>query len=511
MHIAVIIGAAAALFVARLIYPFFSSLFSPLRTVPGPFAARFGDLWYLWTVKKGHFEVDNIELHRTYGDIIRYGPNRYSLSSPNAQKPIYGHGTKFPKSSWYASWSSPSPTEWSLFADQSITRHASNRRHYQSAYSMSSLVHYESYVDDCADIFTTRLQEVASAGVAADMGHWFQCYAFDVIGLITYSKRLGFLDQGRDVQGVMSALEDHLAYATHVGIYSWLHPYLFKIRNWMAGATGVGRAYVMKFTQERIAEHQADEKNGIHVDAGGAVEEGNGTEDFLTKFFKKNAADPQGFTMYHLAMGCVSNMVAGSDTTAISLSAILYYLLKNRDTFDKLREEVDALPKEGDGRYITFKQSQEMPYLQAVLKEALRMHPATGLPLERVVPPGGATICDRFFPEGTIVGINSWVTHYSPTIFGPDANTFNPSRWLIQDKEKLAFMERNWMPFGLGSRTCIGRHISFLEMSKLIPTLVRDFEFELDGKLQTEKWTTRNYWFVKPVDFRVKVEIRQKV
>jgi hypothetical protein len=41
-----------------------------------------------------------------------------------------------------------------------------------------------------------------------------------------------------------------------------------------------------------------------------------------------------------------------------------------------------------------------MPYLQAVMKEALRMHPATGLPLERVVPAGGATICDQFFPEG---------------------------------------------------------------------------------------------------------------
>lgn len=334
------------------------------------------------------------------GEIVRYGPNRYSLSSPLAQKAIYGHGSKFPKSEWYDTWSSPSPSQWSLFTDRNMARHASNRRHYQSAYSLSSLVHYESHVDICSDIFSQRLQELGTMGAAADMGHWFQCYAFDVIGLITYSKRLGFLDQGRDVKGVMAALEDHLAYATMVGVYSWLHPVLFAVRNWMAGKNGVGRAYVMKFTQERIAEHQAkSEKDGI-VRRGteGDVEEGPATEDFLTKFFRKNADDPEKFTMYHLAMGCVSNMVAGSDTTAISLSAILYYLLKNPITFDKLRAEVDALHSEG--RYITFKQSQEMPYLQAVLKEALRMHPATGLPLERVVPPGGATICNRFFPEG---------------------------------------------------------------------------------------------------------------
>jgi hypothetical protein len=263
---------------------------------------------------------------------------------------------------------------------------------------MSSLINYESYVDECADLFSLRLQEVASAGTFADMGHWLQCYAFDVIGLITYSKRLGFLDSGEDISGVIAALEEHLWYSTAVGIFSWLHPYFYSIRNWLAGPDGAGRAYVMRFTQERIAEHQKEQKKGIAVDG---AEEEKTTMDFLSKFFKKNAYDPKSFTMYHLAMGCLSNMIAGSDTTAITLSAILYHLLKNPRTFDTLRQEVDERQREGKiSHYITFKESQEMSYLQAVMKEALRMHPATGLPLERVVPTGGASICDRFFPEG---------------------------------------------------------------------------------------------------------------
>lgn len=329
------------------------------------------------------------------GEIVRYGPNRYSFSSPLAQKIIYGHGSKFAKSSWYKTWSNPHPDHWSLFADQDVKRHSENRRQYQSAYSMSSLVSYESYVDTCADLFSQRLEEVASAGIPVDMGHWFQCYAFDVIGLITYSKRIGFLDAGDDIQGVLSALEDHLHYATLVGIYSWAHPWLFALRNWLAGKNGVGRAYVVKFTQERIEEHQKDETKAISVDS---VEENRATTDFLAKFFVKHAQDPQGFTMYHLASGCVSNMVAGSDTTAISLSAVLYHLLKNPSTLTKLRQEIDS--RGLTGNHIGFKESQELPYLQAVLKEALRLHPATGLPLERVVPAGGATICEHFFPEG---------------------------------------------------------------------------------------------------------------
>lgn len=264
---------------------------------------------------------------------------------------------------------------------------------------MSSLVTYEPFVDECADLFSQRLQEVASAGAYTDMGHWMQCYAFDVIGMITYSKRLGFLDRGEDIRGVMAALEDHLHYATLTGIYSWLHKYLFPIRNWLAGPAGTGRAYVMKFTLDRIAEHQAQQTKGIPVDVG--AEEGKTSMDFLTKFFRKNADNPQAFTMYHLMSGCVSNMVAGSDTTSITLSAILYYLLKYPDTYQKLQQEVDEHRQQRRGsHFITFKESQEMPYLQAVVKEALRMHPATGLPLERVVPAGGAEICDIFFPEG---------------------------------------------------------------------------------------------------------------
>lgn len=61
--------------------------------------------------------------------------------------------------------------------------------------------------------------------------------------------------------------------------------------------------------------------------------------------------------------------------------------------------------------------------------------------------------------------------------------------------------------FGLGSRTCIGRHIGHLEMSKLLPVMVAKFDFELEEP--DRKWKTINMWFVKPVDFRVRVRARQ--
>lgn len=174
------------------------------------------------------------QLLHLLGSVVRYGPNRFSISSPAASKLIYGSGTDFVKSTWYEGSSSPESGVWNLFGDRDRKRYAANRRQYQGTYSMSGLVNYEVYVNDCADILCQRLSEMSettnSDGIV-DMGHWLQCYAFDVIGKITYSKRLGFLDFGDDVGNVMKKLDGHLAYGSLVGVFPSLHPVLFKVRN----------------------------------------------------------------------------------------------------------------------------------------------------------------------------------------------------------------------------------------------------------------------------------------
>ncbi|GAW15137.1 hypothetical protein ANO14919_045460 [Xylariales sp. No.14919] len=500
-----VVAAASVLLCYIILERLLRAVLSPLRSVPGPFLARCSDAWYLWHVQGGQWEARNIQLHRKHGAVVRYGPNRYSIADPEAQATIYGHGTKFAKSSWYDAWTPPGG--WNLFADRSIARHADTRRQLQSTYSMTSLVSYEPYVDQCADVFAQRLAEMSGGGgEAVDMGHWMQCYAFDVIGQITYGRRIGFLDRGADVQGIMRAIEDQLAYGTLVGIYARFHRAAFAVVNFLAGKKGAGREYVVRLSKARIAEEQERRR----ADNAGS-RNGEGAEPFVSKFLAKHELDPEKFSMHHVLAGCTANMAAGSDTTGISLSAILYYLLLHPECMRELRREIEEFRARGllSSESFGFKETQQMPYLQAVIKEALRMHPATGLPMERVVPEGGATICGRFFPAGTIVGVNSWVAHRNTQVFGADADTFRPERWLISDEEKLAAMNRQWIPFGIGSRTCIGRHISTLEISKLIPRIVHGFDFELADASATDAWATQNYWFVKPRGFKVRVARRK--
>ncbi|KAM6523217.1 hypothetical protein FSOLCH5_003836 [Fusarium solani] len=237
----------------------------------------------------------------TTSPIVRLGPNRYSFSHPDALKAIYGPSAAhlFPKSPSYRPAAPPEPEKWTLFADEDIQRHAKHRRLYQSTYSMSSLVTYEAYVDECADLFSLRLSELADAGVQVDMGYWFQCFAFDVIGLITYSKRLGFLDRGEDVGSIIKTIDNEMVYFVVVGVYSFLHKLAFPIRNWLAGKKGTGRTYLMNFTKERFVEHQARP----HVVTTEDAEAKKVPLDFLSKFFGKHTEDPGKFTMYHVLAG----------------------------------------------------------------------------------------------------------------------------------------------------------------------------------------------------------------
>jgi cytochrome P450 len=246
----------------------------------------------------------------------------------------------------------------------------------------------------------------------------------------------GFLDRGDDIDGAIDAVHKVTMYSSLVGIYPEWHPRLFGLLSNFKWSGAGGRSYILKFVQEKIRKHQEKKPDTKTADI-------LRTQDFVEKLMLAREKNPEKVTDYHLQMMGQSNVAAGSDTTAISLSSIMWHLLQNPDTLHNLVAEIDDFTARGDGK-ITFKESQDMPYFQAVMKEALRMHSATGLPMWRVVPTGGAEIGGRFFPEGTIVGVNTWVAHYDESVF-PNAKAFRPERWLEAETEPERLKEMNQM------------------------------------------------------------------
>ncbi|CAK7223636.1 hypothetical protein SBRCBS47491_005275 [Sporothrix bragantina] len=427
------------------------------------------------------------------GPVVRIAPNQYSIDDPNAVKAIYGIGKSFPKSSWYTASSSPNPAFPDLFTDLNASRHAANRRLVANLYSSTSLRAMEANVDECIDLFVVRIEELAKSQKTFDLQFWMQCYAFDVIGQITVGSRMGFLDKGSDDDDLFGSLHTYLKYCAVVGVVNEFHGILSRILS-MLPATGILRMAL--FTTGRIDE--GEQKRKAQVGKTKA-------DDFLSKSLDLHEDNPKKFPRAAVDTLCLTNFGAGSDTTSISLCAILFNLMNNPKSLAKLRDEVHKKLAELNLDRIPFKDTQSMPYFQACIKEALRLHPATGLPLARVVPADGATISGIFFPAGTVVGINSWVAHRNRDVFGADADEFRPERWLIQDSAKLSLMESYWLPFGVGSRTCIGKNISLLEINKLIPVLLKKFDF---SPAKNCKVTNENYWLVKQKDMFCQVATR---
>lgn len=172
---------------------------------------------------------------------------------------------------------------------------------------------------------------------------------------------------------------------------------------------------------------------------------------------------------------------AGSDTVSIAIRTVIYYLSKYPPIQQRLQAEIDAAKLTYP---VTWKAAQHLPYLDAVIKEALRIHSPTGVPLERVVPPAGLVLPNgRYLKPGTIASMTPWTLSIDEDVFGKDVTKFNPDRWLKRsDESEDAFQERFWkmkradLVWGHGPRSCIGKPIAQLEMYKLVPTLFGLFD-----------------------------------
>jgi cytochrome P450 len=286
----------------------------------------------------------------------------------------------------------------------------------------------------------------------------------DVVGGLTFSKRFGFLERGAD-DGSFRNIEGALRSAAWLGqmpwIY-WLNDYLTPV---LGNRLGIAARHgsIRKFAAQQVDSRKEKDHGQYH--------------DLLSRLFEVHKEKPNEMNDNAVLSMATSNVFAGSDTTAISLRSIIYYLLKNPLCKEKFVSEIDERKKRGKlSDPVKLEEANEMPYLQACMYEALRLHPAVGMSLPRVVPVDGIEIDGKFLPAGTIVGVNPWVVHRDQEVFGEEVETFRPERWLERDRSD---MDRFFFAFGSGARVCLGRNISWMEMSKLVPTLFSKFDLQL--------------------------------
>ncbi|RMD41173.1 hypothetical protein DV735_g3942, partial [Chaetothyriales sp. CBS 134920] len=478
-------------FIARLLY----NKFQPgLSGIPGPFIAAYTKFWRLYDVWKGTAHLTAIELHRKHGPLVRIGPNHVSVADPDFIPVFYNIKGDYTKTGFYPiqciSWKKK--PEMNLFSTRDPQEHRVAKRKVGSAYSLPNLLQSEAAIDSCIELFISRLTELTAVDKPIDLGAWLQYFAFDVVGEVTFASKLGFLELGSDVDGMMKAIEGMLTYAALCGQVPEYHKFLLgnPIFSYCLPAMETWNQ-VLVFTLKAINSRASLKRDGelLSADVEG--------RDMLSRWAYVKSSDPNKMTTRDVIVHLSTNVFAGSDTTAIALRAIVYFLCRNPAAEGKLVAEIDAADQRGElSKPVAYKEANTLlPYTLAVIKEAMRLHPSVGLLMERHVPAGGVTIRGHHIPAGTVVGINPWVTNRNEEVF-PNPDAFIPERWIQTDENQRKRMEGLWeLNFGGGSRKCIGRNISWIEILKVIPELYRRFEIRLAHP--EREWKICNHWFVQ--------------
>ena len=145
-----------------------------LNRFPGPVIAKFSQVWMLQDTWRGQHHQTIIQLHKKYGKIVRLGPNIVSLADPANLKVIYGFAKRLNKSQFYATFV-PRGVRSNVFAERDDRVHEYMKKPLVSAYSMTSLINYEPYIDEQVKKFLSQLEEeFASPRRICEMDKWLQ-------------------------------------------------------------------------------------------------------------------------------------------------------------------------------------------------------------------------------------------------------------------------------------------------------------------------------------------------
>ncbi|KAJ4414179.1 hypothetical protein N0V82_008081 [Gnomoniopsis sp. IMI 355080] len=432
-----------------------------LRKAPGPLLASITDFWRAWHQYHGQLRGKLVDLHEKHGPIVRYGVRSISLSDPGAIDIIYGSRQGFTTAESYKVLIGISNGKEvpSLVSTSDEARHGALRRAVAGAFSPNGVLEYEPFVNETI----MELLDVLRAKKGTfDLAATILYYTMDAAGRFSFDEPLGCLQAGGDVGGSIQMIRNRFNHWGWWASLPWLERLVY--RNPLA------------MRQKRAPSSMAALAMGKLSARMGSMEEKDAGRpaDLLSKFIVASRTHPDVLDTPGIVGMLMSTISGAGDTTASSVIAVLYYLMKDPAVLAKLREELAAADLSEP--VPMFSQVNKLPYLHAVIREAARLAPTSTWPIERRVPAGGTTIGGMFIPEGTSVGTLAMATHLDRTVFGDDVHDFRPERWLTTKAEELRRMEGAFMGFSRGRRVCLGQHIAILQMKKVLSVLVTIFD-----------------------------------
>ncbi|KAJ5741040.1 hypothetical protein N7493_000912 [Penicillium malachiteum] len=432
----------APLFASISIYRLF---FHPLKSFPGPGIARLTTWWGVGKLAAGEQKYRlHHELHRQYGKIVRIAPSFLSINSLEAVAMVYGPGTKCEKSNTFYDLRDSK----SLQLETEFLKHRARRSAWDKAFSAKRCVEYLPKVYQVTDLMIdciTKADGKDERGVL--INHWLKCFVFDMVGELGYSKSYGCLDSGKIHQGLLE-VENFLAAGVLLAPLPWLVRIISSLPGLPVPMQGL----------KDFATVSLNERKAAKID----------TPDVLSSVFR----DKKTLTPEEEIEDTMMLQIAAGDTTLSALTFSMYHLATNPEIQLALRKEIES---HADVANLAFQAIQNLPLLESVINETLRVHPAVPSGLPRLTPPEGVYIDGTYIPGNTTVSCPTWTIQHSAENF-TDPDTWNPFRWInpLETHNPKAFI-----PFSVGPFNCVGKVFAYMEMKQVLARMVTTFEFQL--------------------------------
>ncbi|EXJ67490.1 uncharacterized protein A1O5_09503 [Cladophialophora psammophila CBS 110553] len=476
----ILIGAilCAAVSITYVLYQItYNLFFSPLRNVPGPLIARVTPRWLMLIDMAGRRTSWIHNLHSRHGPTVRIAPNELSFANMEMVKVIYGQQTTFPKAPIYDTMSLP---PFGIFSMRDRQDHSHRRRLLSHAFAQSSLYESEPLIRAHVEELTQRVQSGLCRPM--DMMLLFRLVAFDIVGELFLGQSFNGLKAGTPPQ-FLHDIDQHFILCGIEGNFPLIYAMLLRIP-----IPALQR--FLKARQRLIAYGKETFEN--YISENGRM---SGRKDLLTKVVSlKSDTGEAPLTDLEIYTEVSNLILAGTDTTSMTLTYMFWQLAKNPKWQQMLRQEVGEKVPTSSGTVPGFSELAQLPILDAVVKEALRLHPAAPASLPRETPQGGKILNGSHIPEGTIVSMQCYTTQRDAATF-PDPNAFRPERWMAPESEAMKEM---MMPFSKGSRACLGKNLAMMELKLITASLINKFSVWLGPNCTDESMVMTDHFLVLP-------------
>ncbi|KAK0186184.1 cytochrome P450 [Armillaria mellea] len=485
-----------------LLFVLVSYLRRKVRRVRGPPRPSFL-LGHEWMIRQQDTVSDlKMTWYHQYGTVYRiggcFGQDVLEVSDPKALQYIFHRsGYRFPKAR------DTVRIAEAIFGQGLVTvggtGHQRQRKILNGSFSASQLRQFLFIFQTSASLLTEKLNGKLKDGPRVlNTLEWASKVALDIIGMTSFRYRFEALNDGqtelRDaIDNVItdSQLHPRVLDLLFVALWRLLPDSLVNILSRIPSKETyrmLNFKSVAKRTARKIFKSQltvasngknTEEKDIVNVLA----------LSYLSDEDKKKMNDDE------IESQMATFIFAGHDTTANTIAWLLYELSRHPDDQKRIRDEIKQVQMNCDGP-LTSNDYDAMPFLNAIIKETLRKHPFIHtlcrmadqediLPLsEPITTTDGRVTTELPISKGQIISASLYTYNHLPTVWGDDADKWNPSRFLDSaEKRQLSLgVYSNLMTFSAGVRACIGWRFAIMELQTVTVELLGNFEFRLpDG------------------------------